>query len=659
MKHFVFVLLSFLFIQQMNAQCPNGGSLSGTELVVNGNFSSGNTGFSSQYTYCNSSLCLYPESYYAVGTNPTFFHDAFHGVDHTTGTGNLMIINGSGIANTDIWCETISVQPYANYVFSYWLSSMVTSNPAQLQIEMNGISVGSIATAPNVTYLWQQHSVLWNAGSNTSVEVCLVNENTALGGNDFGLDDISFQQCVCTSALVDAGPDHSICPGDSAQLSASGGAFFAWKQSPYLSDTAVSNPFANPASTTKFYVTVFDTSGCSGIDSTTVFVNPPPQIVVSADTAICIGSAAWLFASGGISYSWSPASTLNDSLISNPIAQPDSFTTYFVTVADTNGCKGKDSIHVSILALPQPIISADTIICKFTQAILSASGGVSYLWDDGAMGDTDVVSPLINSNYSVVVTDSNGCSNSALTNVSIAPDFLTMSGDTEICIGDNTILSGNGASTYLWNNGATTSSITVSPTTFTTYTLIGFDGTCFDTASLNVTVDPLPNVDAGPDVSIALGSSTTLIASGGVSAQWSPGISLSCMDCISTMASPMDTTVYYVIVTDVNGCSAEDSVTVSTIPPDDVFIPNAFTPNGDGLNDLLMPILSGHTTTESFAVFNRWGQEVFFTSSSGTGWDGKFQSQPEAMDVFVYYFTGLDTETGEKIVKKGNVFLIR
>jgi gliding motility-associated-like protein len=95
------------------------------------------------------------------------------------------------------------------------------------------------------------------------------------------------------------------------------------------------------------------------------------------------------------------------------------------------------------------------------------------------------------------------------------------------------------------------------------------------------------------------------------------------------------------------------------IPPDEVFIPNAFTPNGDGMNDAFLPILSGNTITKSLSVFNRWGQEVFFTTSPHSGWDGTFKGDPESMGVFVYYFTGTNTETGKVIEKKGNVFLIR
>ena len=274
MRLFYPALFLLFFCEQLFAQCPNGGSLSGIELVVNGNFSGGNNGFTSQYTYCNYSQCLYPEAYYAVGTNPNFFHSDFYGFDHTTGTGKFLIVNGAGTANVSIWCETVAVQPNTTYIFSYWISSMVTGSPAILKVSMNGVLTGGFCNAPAALYTWTQCSVTWNSGSNTSVDLCIVNFNTALGGNDFGIDDISFQACNCSLSTVDAGPALSICSGDSAQLNASGGVSYTWINGATLSDTAIADPFAHPLSNTTYYVTVYDSLGCFATDSTTVTVNP-------------------------------------------------------------------------------------------------------------------------------------------------------------------------------------------------------------------------------------------------------------------------------------------------------------------------------------------------------------------------------------------------
>src|SRR5262249_3545816 len=157
-----------------SGQCPYGGSLSGIELVTNGDFEAGNTGFTTQYTYFKTALCIYTEGLYALCPDPNYFHSQFYGVYHTNRNRNLMMINGASTSNTNIWCETVNVQSNTNYVFSYWLASMYVSNAAQLQVYINGIATGGLFTAPNAQYTWLQFSVAWNSGVNTSADVCIV-----------------------------------------------------------------------------------------------------------------------------------------------------------------------------------------------------------------------------------------------------------------------------------------------------------------------------------------------------------------------------------------------------------------------------------------------------------------------------------------------------
>ena len=121
-RTFLFLTVCLLYTASLSAQCPLGTVLNANELVVNPDFSAGNIGFTSDYTYCNSGGCLLPEATYAVGANPTFFHPSFQGTDHTTGTGNLMIVNGAGTPNTNVWCQTIGVNPNTTYLFSAWIS---------------------------------------------------------------------------------------------------------------------------------------------------------------------------------------------------------------------------------------------------------------------------------------------------------------------------------------------------------------------------------------------------------------------------------------------------------------------------------------------------------------------------------------------------------
>ncbi len=164
-------------------------------LVVNGNFSGGNVGFNSDYTYVVDIPAvqneMVPEGTYAIITNPNFVHNGFSGCnDHTGGGGNMMVINGAANLQ-DIWCQTITVSPDAFYNVSAWVASVNPSSPAQLQFSINGTPIGPIINAVPTPCQWIPFNATWNSGSSTTAEICILNLNTSPGGNDFALDDIS------------------------------------------------------------------------------------------------------------------------------------------------------------------------------------------------------------------------------------------------------------------------------------------------------------------------------------------------------------------------------------------------------------------------------------------------------------------------------------
>lgn len=202
-------LAFFLFsvLHQLSAQCVTDPV---TSLVNNGAFSNGNTGFISGYTRCTSSNCLYPEGYYAIGTNANFYHGNFVGRDHTTGTGNFMIVNGAGVPSTIVWRQTITVKAGTDYNFSAWVKSLVAGSPAKLQFQINGVTIGAIFNAPAVVDVWQNFFVTWNSGASTSAVITILNQNTTLAGNDFGLDDISFVE-ICNTPIPNLGANKTLC----------------------------------------------------------------------------------------------------------------------------------------------------------------------------------------------------------------------------------------------------------------------------------------------------------------------------------------------------------------------------------------------------------------------------------------------------------------
>ena len=159
-------------------------------LIVNGDFSAGNTGFTSAYNY---TVTNQNAGEYFIGPDPKAWYINFDACkDHTSGTGNMMLINGANQANVNVWKQTVTVQPNTNYNFSAWVEGLYFKNPAQLQFSINGILIGNTFTASSTSCLWQQFATGWNSGSNTSAVISIVNQNTAFSGNDFALDDIFF-----------------------------------------------------------------------------------------------------------------------------------------------------------------------------------------------------------------------------------------------------------------------------------------------------------------------------------------------------------------------------------------------------------------------------------------------------------------------------------
>ena len=334
----------------------------GPELVINGDFSAGNTGFSSSYSSCTQccNTCLWPDATYAVGNNPQWYHSVFYGTDHTTGTGNMMIVNGASVPNVSVWCQTINVTPNTNYVFSIWMAAMNTISAAQLQFEINGVPIGNIFSAPPQTYLWDPFCTTWNSGNNTTANICIINQSTVVYGNDFALDDISFRSLTNCSAnvvvnitqqpgvLSAVSSVNASCNGisnGSATVTVNAGTppfNFLWSTIP-----AQTSATANNLSAGNYSVSITDANGCTSAQSVTITQPPAMNITASATPASCgmNDGTANVSASGGASpftYLWLTSPVQINSSIAN--LSPG---TYTVIVADANGCNQQQSVIVT------------------------------------------------------------------------------------------------------------------------------------------------------------------------------------------------------------------------------------------------------------------------------------------------------------------------
>ncbi len=444
-----------------------------SNLVANGNFESGNIGFTTQYAYTTNNLV--PEGRYGIGTNANTYHSNFFSSgDHTSGSGKFMIINGAVTMNMKVWCQNLNVQQGASYAFSTWISSVHPSNPAQLEFSINGSLLGTAITAPSVRYQWNQFTANWTSNT-TSADFCIVNRNTVAGGNDFALDDIVITPtCSDVDTITvtvntvptavgdaDGGANQSICYGGTAQLEASGGGTYSWSNG---ATTAANN--VSPTSNTTYTVTVTSAQGCSATDNVNVTVHPQLTLTVdSVKNTVCVGGNSGYISisvsggGGGYNYSWSNGATSQD-------VTGLSVGTYTVTVTDANNCTVSTSRTITDVSIDVTLNKTD-ISCNNAgdgSISVSASGGAppySYLWSTGAGAQS--IAGLSAGNFSVTVTGSNSCTasgsaaiiNPAALTPSAAVTDITCSGLTNGAI-DASVSGGWTPYSYNWGGGITT-----------------------------------------------------------------------------------------------------------------------------------------------------------------------------------------------------------
>ncbi|EDP69711.1 CHU large protein; uncharacterized [Flavobacteriales bacterium ALC-1] len=396
----------------------------------------------------------------------------------------------------------------------------------------------------------------WSTGETTeTIEVTpdITTTYTVTVSDDFGqTDDASVTVTVNTIPVADAGEDQTICEGESIILTATGGTSYLWSNGETTESIEVS-----PILESTYSVEVFS-NNCSSTDSITVFVNEAPDISVTEDSVIVDGESITLIANGGDNYEWNTGETTQSISVT-----PTVTSTYTVTSLGINGCSA--SIEVTITVIPEIVAEAgeDVTICSGESVTLSASGGVTYIWNTGDSGSELTVSPTETTTYTVTAEDDYGYTDTDTVTIFVneIPDII-VDENVYVMIGNSVTLNASGGNTYSWSTGETTASISVSPDVTTTYTVTGFSiNGCQSTVEILVTVVEELNANAGDDVSICIGESITLNASGGITFTWNTG------DIIATpTVSPTETTTYTVTVTDGFGNSDSDDVIVTVNP---------------------------------------------------------------------------------------------
>lgn len=334
---------------------------------------------------------------------------------------------------------------------------------------------------------------------------------------------------------------------------------YTWSPGTFLSSTTGSPVNATGVTaTTTYTVTGTTSAGCSASANATITVNPSPTVTTTASSdTICVGASSTLTAAGASTYSWMPGSLIGTSVIVSPATT----TTYTVTGTSALGCTNTATITITVNPLPTVVANTSaSAVCAGSPVTLSGSGASSYTWTGGVIDAVSFVPPST-STYTVTGTDVNSCINTASVTVTVnaLPTVVANTTASTICEGSPVTLTGSGASTYTWTGGVT-DGVPFNPIVTNTYTVTGTDiNSCQNTATVSVTVNPLPSVSITfPVDTVCLnGGNFALGGESPLGGTWSgTGVTGSTFD---PLVPGLGFTLITYTYSDVNGCSAFDT----------------------------------------------------------------------------------------------------
>jgi gliding motility-associated-like protein len=427
----------------------------------------------------------------------------------------------------------------------------------------------------------------------------------------------------------------------------------------------------------KIKLVVTNSKGCIDSLQKTFLVRDKPSLNLPfKDTLICSIDTLAIPVSGSGTFSWLPNKNILFGNTSTALVFPKDTTRYIVTVVD-QGCTNSDTVTVNVLQFITVKLRNDTLICSTDVMQLHAeSQALQYQWT-ASSGETvapvksPFIQPLVTTKYYVTANLGKCQDRDSVTIRSIPYPSVMIGPDTAICFGSRLQLHSTGSAAFInWTPTSTLVNFTsrspiAGPTRTTTYIAtvrdtLGCPKIVSDT--IVVIVAPTVKANAGQDTVALIGQPLQLLAEGGVKYEWSPETFLSNVfiaNPVALIPQGVDSMRYYVRVSDQYGCFAEDNVLVKlykTVP--EMFVPTAFTPNGDGKNDELRPTTVGISTLNFFRIYNRYGQLLFSTTEIGKGWDGVYNGSPQPSGTYVFQAQGVDYK-GTVVFRKGTAVLIR
>jgi len=633
-----------------------------------------------------------------------------------TGTGNYTW-EGEGVTGSG---PSVSIQPVTPGLYTYIVTTNINGCTATADVEIEVYAEPEVIVPQSLqickdgsteitatgadTYEWidPNGSLSGTTGGTVTASPVAGTTYTVVGTSINGCTSSAEVSIAVSDELLLDAPNQEICIGnaDGATLTVAGAQNYTWTGDDLsaLSATTGNEVIATPSVTTTYTIQGTDDQGCSGETQVTVVVNDLPQADAGEPGIICVGDDFPLTASGGTQYTWDdPTGTLDNPNIANPVARPNEPTTYTVTVINENGCSSTSEVFVDLepvatALVPEPGETCSNSLFDITGA--TAENALGITWTSSGNGTfTDANSletsyqPDASDVGTVTLTMSvEGCGSPSESfdllvkqstaelgfepTIPVCPGISIPIAGANVGVGDINNVSWSGG---LGNFESIGDLITeyrpaegeVGPIILT-LTADDECGTVSDQITINVM--PIVNMDAGPNATLNEGESINLQGTGGLTDQsysWTvaedfdplrAGLDEEQANLQSPLITPLQTTVY--ILSSNDNCSDADSVRISILPAGQITMPNAFSPNSDGFNDVIFPV-GFNFELVGFRIYSRWGEKMFETDVPDEGWDGFYLGEPAELGAYAYVIEYSLGGTNTVEILAGSITLIR
>jgi len=442
----------------------------------------------------------------------------------------------------------------------------------------------------------------------------------------------------------------NICAGEIAEIQGVASEAAYWENNPVISSATEMTQIITPESSVTIELT--DSNMCEEETVSHTIEVDQLELEIEYPEQICLGDEVNLVAIGGSIFEWSDE---NENILGENNAlliTPEATSAYTIYSATDAGCEGEESFSIEVIeSSPGGLDYGPVFSCENEDLVLTAANGDSWLWTPGNLTTQSITVNLEESqSYEVLISNICGSGTDEVLVEVGAAEASVMEPDS-ICLNEELLLTASGGVAYQWTNlntGEVLPNPNVSPTENTAYQVIVADQNgCVDSTSTFITVLPLPFVDAGANIEVMF--LDTAILDGSVDTDtyyWTTHPDLSCLTCLDPTVYPSQNQWYFLNAIDEFGCKNYDAVLVQVTGP--LFVPNSFTPDGDGLNDVF---IADGLLVEGFQmqIFDRWGELIFESNDPKIGWDGTFKGHEPIIDTYTWRITYKDFKYGRKI----------